>query len=104
MTTIEILGVGGMLFSVAFTLRTYGGGDGRRAAIVEAWINIVIGFSINYAMNWLVIPIAMPGVYMTAAGNWWMGWVYTAAAMVRQYAIRRWLQDGIHAAAKRMVR
>lgn len=69
-----------------------GTGQTRRAAIIEAWVNIAIGFSINFTANLVVLPLAMDG-HLTLANNWWMGWVYTTISIVRQYAVRRWFNS-----------
>lgn len=103
MTLLQLLGVASMLFCVVFTWRacTLAPGEGQspRSAIIEAWINIAIGFGINFVANLLVIPLATEGVGMTYANNWWMGWVFTAISMVRSYVIRRWFNARLHALA-----
>lgn len=101
MTTITLLGVASMLFVATFTFRAYRGGSDPRAAIVEAWINLVIGFSINFVANLVILPMAL-GVSVPASANWWMGWAYTSISILRQYAIRRWFQGRIHRAAQRL--
>lgn len=94
MDLITILGICSLLFVIAFTvhsaLQAPGKGQSPRSAITEAWINIAIGFSINYAANLIIIPLAITGGQLTHSGNFWMGWLYTVISIVRQYAIRRW--------------
>jgi hypothetical protein len=91
---ITALGVASALFVAWFTYRQYSGHDdgrgaqSRRESIIEAWTNIVIGFSINYAANLLLLPLV--GAQLTAANNFWLGWTYTAVSILRQYAVRRW--------------
>src|SRR5258708_6094733 len=89
------LGVASLLFVVLFTLRAAmlapGKGQSPRSAILESWSNIVIGFSINYIANLLIIPMAVHGGYLDPWGNFWMGWLYTVISIVRQYMIRRWV-------------
>lgn len=65
----------------------------RRGSLVEALTNIVIGFSINYAANLLILPLF--GFHIGLAANFWMGCIYTAVSLVRQYAIRRWFATRI---------
>jgi hypothetical protein len=90
------------LFVALFTYRAYSGkedGKGaqsRRESIIEAWTNIVIGFSINYTANLILLP--MVGAQLTAANNFWLGWTYTAVSILRQYAIRRWFNTHSFAA------
>jgi hypothetical protein len=84
-----------MIFVAVFTwhaafVQAERGGQSPRSAIVEAWTNIAIGFSINYVVNLILLPVAFPGLSVGAATNWWLGWTYTAVSILRQYAIRRW--------------
>jgi len=104
MTILSILGLASLSFVAVFTYRAYtaapGHGQSPRSAIIEAWLNIVIGFSINFTANFLILPLV--GAQLTPASNFWMGWIYTAISMVRQYAIRRWFNARLHEAAKRL--
>jgi hypothetical protein len=91
---ITALGLASMLFVVAFTWRACTGpdsghGQSRRESIIEAWTNICIGFSLNYAANLFLLPMMTEGGHLTLVNNWWGGWVFTAISMIRQYAIRR---------------
>jgi hypothetical protein len=102
---ITSLGVVSAVFVAAFTChqvfhQDQGKGQTKREAMVEAWTNIVIGFSINYAANLLLLP--MVGAELTAANNFWLGWTYTAVSIVRQYVIRRWFNT--HSLAKSVAR
>lgn len=97
--TLRLLGMISIVFVVWFTwhacyMLLAGPGQSRRQAIIEAWTNIVIGFSINYVVNIFLLPLV--GAKMTAANNLWLGCVYTAISMLRQYTIRRWFNNGIH--------
>lgn len=96
--TLTILGVGAFVFVAVFTHRAYNAGPHPRQAIVEAWANIVIGFSINFMANLLFLPLL--GADFTLAENFWVGWLYTAVSIFRQYAIRRWFQKRIHQLAE----
>lgn len=100
MILITALGLASMVFTAAFTYRAYRAGDNPRAAIIEAWANLVIGFSINYVANMLLLPIV--GASITLAQNFWLGWTYTAISILRQYVIRRHFQERIHQAAQRL--
>jgi hypothetical protein len=103
MDAITVLGLLSLAFVAVFTAAQYrkgnGGGQTPRGAIIEAWLNILIGFSINYAINLLLLP--MVGAQLTASSNFWLGWVYTAVSIIRQYALRRWFNARLHAAATR---
>lgn len=106
MSLLTILGVASMLFVVWFTWWNYANntqtsGQSRLASVVEAWVNIGIGFGINFVANILIIPLATEGHGVTAINNWWMGWVFTTISMLRQVAIRRWFNERIHLFAAR---
>lgn len=106
MNTLNFLGLVSFVFVAAFTANAYrdntGDGQTRRGAIVEAWVNILIGFSVNFAVNIVLLP--MVGAELTAANNFMLGWVYTAISIVRQYAIRRWFNARIHSLSARIAR
>lgn len=92
MIALQIAGVASMAFVAAFTLqqarRAATHGQSPRDSILEAWTNIVIGFSVNYAANLLILPLA--GAHLTLVQNFWVGWCFTSVSIIRQYAIRRW--------------
>lgn len=92
MSLLTALGLASFVFVVIFTARAYrnntGHGQTPRGAILEAWTNIGIGFAVNFAANFLLLPLV--GASFTAAENFWLGWIYTAISLLRQYAIRRW--------------
>lgn len=89
---LTTLGIVSFVFVVGFTFRAYmdntGHGQTPRGAIKEAWTNIAFGFSVNYVANIFLLPLV--GASLTVASNFWLGWIYTAISIVRQYAIRRW--------------
>lgn len=100
MTTLSLLGFTSMLFVVWFTWheamkKDAGVGQSKRASLVEAWTNIVIGFSINFVANLWLIPL-MTGVALPHSANFWGGWIYTTISILRQYTIRRWFNQRIH--------
>lgn len=64
------------------------GGQTVRDSMIEAWQNILIGFSINYFANLLILPQVTEG--LTLWDNFLIGWIYTAISMIRSFAIRRW--------------
>lgn len=91
MTVLTILGLVSFAFVVVFTARAYrlnsGVGQTPRGAIVEAWTNIAVGFTVNYCANFMLLPLV--GVQIGAADNFMLGWCYTAISIVRSYLIRR---------------
>lgn len=94
MTLLTTLGLASMLFVAWFTQRAYrddtsiGGGQSRRQAIIEVWVGIVIGFSMNWMLNWFLLPLV--GAKFTGLENFLLGWIYTTASILRGYTIRRW--------------
>lgn len=104
--TLELLGIASFTFVAVFTARAYtnnsGFGQTPRSAIIEAWVNIAIGFSLNMAVNVVLIPMMTNGAHVSASDNWWGGWCYTAISIVRQYVIRRWFNNIIHNAAEKL--
>lgn len=99
--TLEILGSMAMVLVIVFTVKAYKSGVNPKAAILEAWVNIAIGFSVNFVANSVLFPL-MVGVSVSASANWWGGWIYTAISVLRQYVIRRWFQENIHLIATRL--
>lgn len=99
MSLLTWLGMASLIFVAAFTVRAYrnntGPGQTPRGAIIEAWFNIFIGFSVNFVMNLALLPLVH--AELTAASNFWLGWIYTAISICRQYAIRRWFEKSLHA-------
>jgi hypothetical protein len=89
---LTALGMASLVFVIAFTWHAcmssnQGPGQTRKQSMIEAWTNIVIGFSVNYVANYLFLPLI--GASFTMAENFWIGWLYTAISIIRQYVIRR---------------
>lgn len=82
MTLLTAMGLASVAFVAVFTARAYrdnteGNGQSRRSAIIEAWVNILIGFTINYGMNLALLPLV--GAHLSLSENFMLGWVFTAA-------------------------
>lgn len=97
MSAIHILGLLSMAFVAAFTVygafyASHHGGQTPRDAILEAWKNIVIGFSLNFVVNLMVFPAipSMGHAHISLIDNFMIGWIYTAVSILRTYGIRRW--------------
>ena len=60
----------------------------RRGSLVEAWANIVVGFTINFFANLLIFPLF--GMHISPGDNFIMGLIYTVISLVRSYVLRRW--------------
>lgn len=72
----------------------------RWGSFVEAWINVFIGFWINYFANLLIFPLF--GFHITLTENFVMGLLYTGISVARSYLIRRYFDERIHRAAQRL--
>lgn len=99
LSIIQLLGMGSALAIVVFTFRAYYQGEDPRAAITEVWVNLAIGFAINYAVNAFTLPLV--GAELSASDTFWLGWWYTAISLIRQYVIRRWFQDRVKVFAEK---
>lgn len=64
----------------------------RRRSWAEAWINIFIGYAINFVANMLILPLF--GYNITVSDNLMIGVIYTGISLARQYVVRRWMNKG----------
>ena len=58
----------------------------------EAWINIAIGYGVNFVANLVVFPLF--GYNVSVHDNVIIGIIYTGISLVRQYVIRRYMNKG----------
>ncbi|MDE2102743.1 MAG: hypothetical protein KGL39_36195 [Patescibacteria group bacterium] len=63
-------------------------GQSVKHSWMEAWANIVIGYSINFCANLVILPIF--GFHITLLNNFYMGLLYTGVSLVRQFWLRRY--------------
>lgn len=70
----------------------------RIGSLVEACINVLIGFTINFFANLVILPLI--GFHITPGQNLFIGVLYTIVSVTRSYAIRRWFNARLHAAAQ----
>ena len=73
----------------------------RLGSFIEAWINVLIGFVINFAANMLILP-AFGFTALTLETNFYIGLAYTVVSVIRSYVIRRWFNAKLHAASMRI--
>jgi len=66
----------------------------RLGSLIETMTNIIIGFSINWVMNLIVLPLY--GFHVTGGQAFTMGLIYTVVSVARGYAIRRWFNARLH--------
>src|ERR1700674_4153870 len=55
----------------------------KLGSFVEAWMNVAIVFSINYACTLLILPLY--GFHISLRDNFTMGCIYTIVSVVRSY-------------------
>lgn len=72
----------------------------RIGSLIEALVNIAIGFGINLVANLIVLPRF--GYQVTVSDAFGIGVVFTAISIVRSYVIRRWFNARLHAVAQRI--
>ncbi len=72
----------------------------RLGSFIEAWINVLIGFCINFVANILILPLI--GFQISVSQNLFIGVLYTIVSVARSYVIRRWFNARLHAAAQRL--
>lgn len=58
----------------------------------EAWINIGVGYGVNFVANLLVFPFF--GYNITIHDNLMIGVVFTFISLGRQYVVRRFMTKG----------
>lgn len=75
----------------------------KMGSFVEAWVNVFIGFWINFTANLIILP--MFGFdSLTVGTNFVIGLVYTVISVARSYIIRRWFNERLHRMAERIAR
>jgi hypothetical protein len=58
----------------------------------EAWINVFVGYTVNFVANITIFPLF--GYHVTIHDNIMIGIIYTFISLGRQYIIRRWFSKG----------
>lgn len=74
----------------------------RLGSFIEAWINVLIGFTINFIANLCIFPLF--GMHISLSDNFLMGLIYTIISVARSYVIRRWFNARLHAVALQLSR
>lgn len=75
----------------------------RLGSLIEALFNVFLGFWINFGANLLILP-AFGFTALTLETNVYIGLAYTVVSAARSYAIRRWFNARLHAAALRLAK
>ena len=73
----------------------------KLGSFIEAWINVLIGFGINFVANMAILP-QFGFTSLTWQTNVYIGLLYTIISVARSYVIRRWFNARLHAAAQRI--
>ena len=74
----------------------------RLGSLIEAIVNVAIGFGINFVANLYVLPLF--GFNVTIPDALGIGLVFTAISIARSYVIRRWFNAHLHRMAHRVAR
>lgn len=61
----------------------------HKGSAVEALANIAVGFGINFAANWFLLPL-FGFSSLTLTANLEIGMLYTLISLARSYVLRRW--------------
>lgn len=65
----------------------------KRRSVKEAWVNIGIGYTINYSANIVLLPFLWNPEHPLWSAHA-IGVVFTGISFIRQYIIRRWFTKG----------
>ena len=72
----------------------------RLGSFIEAWINVLIGYIINFSANLVILPAF--GFHITLTQNLAKGAIFTVISVARSYLIRRYFNARLHALAERL--
>lgn len=75
----------------------------KMGSFIEAWVNVFIGFGINFGANLIILP-AFGFTSLTLGTNLIIGLLYTVISVARSYVIRRWFNAHLHRMAERIAR
>ena len=75
--------------------------DSKLKSFVEAVFNIVIGFSINFFANMLILPIF--GLHASTETYFMIGLIYTTISIARSYILRRLFVNGFYESMKKWI-
>ena len=72
----------------------------RLGSLYEVIVSICVGFSINWVMNLLILPLY--GFHINGGQAFSMGLIFTVVSVIRGYCIRRWFEKRIRRFAHRL--
>lgn len=73
----------------------------KTGSLIEAWVNVFIGFWINFFANLLILPL-FGFTSLTITTNFAIGGIYTLISVARSYVIRRWFNAHLHRMAEKL--
>lgn len=59
----------------------------KKHSWLEAWVNILVGYAVNFILNMLVFPLF--GFNVTVTQNLLIGLIYMFVSVCRSYIMRR---------------
>lgn len=62
-------------------------GQSRLQSMIEALVNVFVGFWVSVMANVLILPLF--GAHLSFKENLLMGWCFTVISIVRSYLLRR---------------
>ena len=74
----------------------------RLGSLIEALANVAIGFGINWVANMAILPLF--GFHVTGSQAFGIGVFFTFISVARSYALRRWFNARLQAAAQGLAR
>lgn len=60
----------------------------KKGSFIEAWLNVLIGFAINFTANMVFLPM-FGFTTLTATKAFGIGCVFTVISVARSYLVRR---------------
>lgn len=70
----------------------------RLSSLIESLANILIGYVIAILSQLLIFPLF--SIHLPLSSNLSIGFWFTLVSLVRSYALRRWFNARLHAAAQ----
>lgn len=64
----------------------------KLGSFAEAWANIAVGFGVNFAANFAILPLFGFNT-LTWGKNHALGALYTIISLARSYVLRRWFNN-----------
>lgn len=77
-------------------------GQTKLGSLIEALMNILIGYGVALVSQILVFPLF--DIHVPLSTNLWIGAWFTAISLVRSYVIRRWFNAKRKSAAQERAR